>query len=95
MAGLWSARRGGDAAIRVGIRMRLSVLGVRADCRRKSGMYLRTIDQRNKDGSVVRYMQPAHNERHPVSGNAVARMVHSFGRRISWTGRRRRGWSWP
>jgi hypothetical protein len=43
-------------------------------------MYLRTIARRNKDGSVVRYVQLAHNERHPVSGNAVARVVHSFGR---------------
>src|SRR5688500_6523299 len=43
-------------------------------------MYLRTIARRNKDGSVVRYVQLAHNERHPVSGNAVARVVHSLGR---------------
>jgi hypothetical protein len=43
-------------------------------------MYLRTIARRNKDGSVVRYVQLAHNERHPVSGNAVAKVVHSFGR---------------
>lgn len=43
-------------------------------------MYLRTIQRRNKDGSVVRYLQLAHNERHPSSGNAVARVVHSFGR---------------
>jgi hypothetical protein len=43
-------------------------------------MYLRTIARRNKDGSLVRYVQLAHNERHPVSGNAVARVVHSFGR---------------
>ena len=43
-------------------------------------MYLRTIARRNRDGSVVRYVQLAHNERHPVSGNAVARVVHSFGR---------------
>ena len=43
-------------------------------------MYLRTIQRRNRDGSVVRYVQLAHNERHPVSGNAVARVVHSFGR---------------
>jgi hypothetical protein len=43
-------------------------------------MYLRTIQRRNKDGSVVRYLQLAHNERHPTSGNAVAKVVHSFGR---------------
>jgi hypothetical protein len=43
-------------------------------------MYLRTISRRNKDGSVVRYVQLAHNERHPDSGHAVARVIHSFGR---------------
>jgi hypothetical protein len=43
-------------------------------------MYLRTIQRRNKDGSVVRYLQLAHNERHPTSGNSVAKVVHSFGR---------------
>jgi IS4 transposase len=43
-------------------------------------MYLRTIQRRNKDGSVVRYVQLAHNERHPDSGNSVAKVVHSFGR---------------
>src|SRR5919106_5968451 len=43
-------------------------------------MYLRTIRRRNKDGSVVRYVQLAHNVRHPGSGNAVAEVIHSFGR---------------
>jgi hypothetical protein len=43
-------------------------------------MYLRTISRRNRDGSEVRYVQLAHNERHPESGNSVARVVHSFGR---------------
>jgi hypothetical protein len=43
-------------------------------------MYLRTIQRRNKDGSVVRYVQLAHNVRHPESGHAVARVLHSFGR---------------
>ncbi|MGH9261089.1 MAG: IS1634 family transposase, partial [Acidimicrobiales bacterium] len=43
-------------------------------------MYLRTIQRRNKDGSVVRYVQLAHNVRHPGSGNAVAEVLHSFGR---------------
>ena len=43
-------------------------------------MYLRTIQRRNKDGSVVRYVQLAHNVRHPDSGNSVAEVVHSFGR---------------
>ncbi len=43
-------------------------------------MYLRTIRRRNKDGSVVRYVQLAHNVRHPESGHAVAQVLHSFGR---------------
>jgi transposase len=29
---------------------------------------------------VVSYLQLAHNERHPVSGNPVAKVIHSFGR---------------
>jgi len=29
---------------------------------------------------VVRYLQLAHNERHPVTGNPVAKVIHSFGR---------------
>jgi len=45
-----------------------------------AGMYLRTIQRRNKDGSVVRYVQLAHNVRHPESGHAVAQVLHSFGR---------------
>ena len=43
-------------------------------------MYLRTIQRRNKNGSTVRYVQLAHNVRHPESGNAVAKVLHSFGR---------------
>src|SRR4029450_8444135 len=43
-------------------------------------MYLGTIQRRNKDGSVVRYVQLAHNVRHPESGNPVAEVIHSFGR---------------
>lgn len=43
-------------------------------------MYLRTIQRRNKDGSVVRYVQLAHNVRHAESGNPVAEVIHSFGR---------------
>jgi hypothetical protein len=29
---------------------------------------------------VVRYLQLAHNERHPVSGSPVAKVIHNFGR---------------
>jgi len=43
-------------------------------------MYLRTTKRKNKDGSVAEYYQLAHNERHPVSGKAVAKIIHNFGR---------------
>ena len=43
-------------------------------------MYLRTTRRKNKDGSVVQYHQLAHNERHPLTGKPVARIIHSFGR---------------
>jgi hypothetical protein len=43
-------------------------------------MYLRTIQRRNKDGSVVRYVQLAHNVRDSRSGHSVADTIHSFGR---------------
>ena len=43
-------------------------------------MFLRETRRRNRDGSVVSYLQLAHNERHPVSGNPVAKVIHSFGR---------------
>jgi hypothetical protein len=42
-------------------------------------MYVRTIQRRNKDGSVVRYLQLAHNER-SEGGQVVARVIHSLGR---------------
>jgi transposase len=43
-------------------------------------MYLRTTRRKNKDGSVVEYYQLAHNERHPVNGKPVAKIIHNFGR---------------
>lgn len=43
-------------------------------------MYIRETRRRNKDGSVVSYLQLAHNERHPVTGSPVARVIHNFGR---------------
>jgi transposase len=43
-------------------------------------MYLRTIQRRNRDGTVVRYVQLAHNVRHPDTGNPVAEVIYSFGR---------------
>jgi hypothetical protein len=44
------------------------------------GMYLRTIQRKNKDGTTVRYIQLAHNEWDPVKKTSVAKVVHSFGR---------------
>jgi hypothetical protein len=43
-------------------------------------MYLRTIQRKNKDGTVVRYIQLAHNVWDPVKKSSVAKVVHSFGR---------------
>jgi transposase len=43
-------------------------------------MYLRTIQRHNRDGSVVRYLQLAHNEWHPDSRQAKAKVLYSFGR---------------
>ena len=43
-------------------------------------MYLRTIQRRNKDGSLARYVQLAHNVRLPGKRNPVAKVIHSFGR---------------
>ncbi len=42
-------------------------------------MYVRTIQRRNKDRSVVRYLQLAHNVREP-GRQPVAKVIHSFGR---------------
>jgi len=41
---------------------------------------LRESRRTNRDGSVVRYLQLAHNERHPETGSPVAKVIHSFGR---------------
>ncbi len=43
-------------------------------------MYLRESRRSNKDGTVVRYLQLAHNERHPETGTPRARVIHNFGR---------------
>ena len=42
-------------------------------------MYLRTIQRKNKDGSIVRYCQLAHNVRN-AAGQSQAEVVYSFGR---------------
>jgi hypothetical protein len=44
-------------------------------------VYLRESSRRNKDGSKVTYLQLAHNERHPVTGVPVAKVIHNFGRK--------------
>src|SRR5437764_4946377 len=43
-------------------------------------VYLRETRRTNRDGSVIRYLALAHNERHPVTGSPVARVIHNFGR---------------
>ncbi len=44
------------------------------------GMYIRTTSRTNKDGSVTRYVQLAHNERHPKTGQPQAKVLYNFGR---------------
>jgi hypothetical protein len=44
-------------------------------------MYIRTIKRKNKDGSVVEYVQLAHNVWNKKKGFAQAKVIHSFGRR--------------
>ena len=41
---------------------------------------MRETKRHNKDGSTVSYLQLAHNERHPVTGSPVAKVIHNFGR---------------
>ena len=41
---------------------------------------MRETRRANRDGTVVSYLQLAHNQRHPVSGNPVAKVIHNFGR---------------
>jgi hypothetical protein len=43
-------------------------------------MYLRETRRTNRDGSVVAYLQLAHNERHRETGSSVAKVIHNFGR---------------
>jgi hypothetical protein len=43
-------------------------------------MYLRATSRRNRDGSVVRYLQLAHNEWDGAAGMSRARVIHNFGR---------------
>ena len=43
-------------------------------------MYLRESRRTNRDGSVVSYLQLAHNERRADTGSPVAKVIHNFGR---------------
>jgi hypothetical protein len=43
-------------------------------------MFIRTTKRKNRDGSVVEYLQLAHNVRHPESRKPVAQIIHNFGR---------------
>src|SRR5947208_17073629 len=54
------------------------------------GVYLRTSSRRNRDGSTVRYLSIAHNERAP-GGPSVARVLLPLGRedRLDVAGLRR------
>src|SRR3954465_12360756 len=44
------------------------------------GVALRETRRTNRNGTVVRYLALAHNERHPVTGSPVAKVIHNFGR---------------
>ena len=44
------------------------------------GMYLRTMTRKNANGSVVRYLQLAHNRWDPQTKRAQAVVIHNFGR---------------
>jgi hypothetical protein len=43
-------------------------------------MFLRTTKRKNNDGSLVEYLQLAHNARDPESRKPVAEIIHNFGR---------------
>ncbi|WP_327585817.1 IS1634 family transposase [Nonomuraea sp. NBC_00507] len=43
-------------------------------------MFVRTATRKNKDGTVVRYLQLAHNEWDPATKSAKMKVLHNFGR---------------
>lgn len=43
-------------------------------------MYIRVTSRKNKDNSVIKYVQLAHNVRNPKTGTPQAEVIHSFGR---------------
>ncbi len=67
--------RGRETEILVGIRIAACRALEAAFSATTAGMYLRTIQRRNKDGSVVRYVQLAHNVRHVDVVTAVRQLV--------------------
>src|SRR5450759_4034015 len=44
-------------------------------------MYLRTTPRKNRDGSVVRYVQLAHNTWDPVAKRSRTEVIYNFGRK--------------
>jgi transposase len=44
------------------------------------GMYMRTTQRKNRDGSIVRYYQLAHNVREPGTGKITPKILYNFGR---------------
>lgn len=73
----------------MGTRLRGEVLAVALLVCNGVGMYLRTTQRRNRDGSVVRYVQVAHNRR--VDGVTQAEVLVNLGRedRLDTDGLRR------
>src|ERR1700691_711935 len=43
-------------------------------------MYLRQTRRATRDGTVIRYLQLAQNERHPQTGTPTAKVIFNFGR---------------
>jgi len=43
-------------------------------------MYMRTTQRKNRDGSIVRYYQLAHNVREPGTGKIIPKILYNFGR---------------
>ena len=43
-------------------------------------MFIRTTKRKNRDGTLVEYIQLAHNVRDPETRRPVAKIIHSFGR---------------
>ncbi len=62
----------------MGTRLAVSRLTCQRSRRLAVGMYLRTTSRRNTDGSVVRYVQLAHNRR--VEGVTQAQVLLNLGR---------------